>query len=223
MYLSLMQLNPRSPSVQWDLKDVQRLHCTIMKAFPNVMDPEVKARVYYNVLYRLEYDRNAGWQVYVQSAIPPDWSNLPDDYLLLPAGVPNPRIKRVDNVYDSIKAGRRLRFRLKANPTKKVDTKTSPDGIKRNGRRVPLRSAEEQIHWLIRKADQCGFALQQVVIAASGSAQVVKSNKSNLTFQGVTYEGMLEVTDSKEFGNALRNGIGPGKAYGFGLLSVAPV
>lgn len=222
MYLSLLQINPRSPSVQRDLKDVQRLHCTIMKAFPDVMDPEVKARAYYGVLHRLEYNRNAGWQIYIQSAIPPDWSTLPGDYLSPPTGMPNPRIKRVDNVYDSIKTGRMLRFRLKANPTKKIETKTDANGIKRNGRRVPLSRTEEQISWLIRKAGQCGFALHKVAVAASGSAQVVKSNKLNLTFQGVIYEGMLEVTDAMKFGSALRKGIGPGKAYGFGLLSVAP-
>jgi CRISPR system Cascade subunit CasE len=38
----------------------------------------------------------------------------------------------------------------------------------------------------------------------------------------VLYEGELEVTDTAAFRQALEKGIGSGKAYGFGLLSVAP-
>lgn len=43
-----------------------------------------------------------------------------------------------------------------------------------------------------------------------------------LTFYAVTYEGLLRVTDSDVFRKSLKQGIGPGKAYGFGLLSIAP-
>jgi CRISPR system Cascade subunit CasE len=34
---------------------------------------------------------------------------------------------------------------------------------------------------------------------------------------------LLEITDAERFRAALAAGIGPAKAYGFGLLSVAPV
>ena len=37
---------------------------------------------------------------------------------------------------------------------------------------------------------------------------------------GVTYEGLLTVTDVQAFREALTNGIGRGKAYGMGLLTV---
>jgi CRISPR system Cascade subunit CasE len=44
-----------------------------------------------------------------------------------------------------------------------------------------------------------------------------------VTFASVRFEGVLEVRDADRFREALANGIGPGKAYGFGLLSIAPV
>jgi len=44
-----------------------------------------------------------------------------------------------------------------------------------------------------------------------------------LTFAAVIFEGVLRVEDSQAFREALERGIGPGKAFGFGLLSVAPV
>jgi CRISPR system Cascade subunit CasE len=37
----------------------------------------------------------------------------------------------------------------------------------------------------------------------------------------VQFEGDLEVTDAAAFRAALAQGIGSGKAYGFGLLSIA--
>lgn len=49
-----------------------------------------------------------------------------------------------------------------------------------------------------------------------------RAEKDRLTFGAVIFEGLLEITDADKFKQALANGIGSGKAYGFGLLSVAP-
>lgn len=43
-----------------------------------------------------------------------------------------------------------------------------------------------------------------------------------LTFGAVQFEGLLEITDVEKFKHTLADGIGSGKAYGFGLLSIAP-
>ena len=47
--------------------------------------------------------------------------------------------------------------------------------------------------------------------------------RARLTFEGLTFEGLLEVDDPVRFAGAIRAGIGPAKAYGYGLLSVAPI
>lgn len=47
--------------------------------------------------------------------------------------------------------------------------------------------------------------------------------KQRLTFSSVLFEGELEITDANAFRQTLAQGIGSGKAYGFGLLSIAPV
>lgn len=41
-----------------------------------------------------------------------------------------------------------------------------------------------------------------------------------VTLLSVTFEGLLEVTDEELFKNMLINGIGRGKAYGMGLMTV---
>lgn len=220
MYLSLLRLSPASAAVQRDLRDVTQLHRTIMRAFPHVIDPEMEARAYFEVLHRLEFEKAGGRiLLYVQSRVEPDWSQLESGYL---HPEEDQRVKPVGEAYAGLRAGRVVRFRLRANPTRKVDTKSAPDGARRNGRRVPVRGVEEQIKWLARKAEQHGFTLLQAGVAASGSPERVKSYRTGRTFQGVLFEGRLAVGDPERFQKALAQGIGSGKAFGFGLLSVGP-
>ena len=219
-YLSLLSLNPASADVQQGLRDVNDLHRRIMEAFPRRTSPSAEARALYKVLHRLEFDRAGGRVLlYVQSGTVPDWSRLPDGYLQPEDGL---QVKPIGEVYAGLKTGRVLRFRLRANPTRKVDTKSGPNGEKRNGRRVPLLSLEEQVAWLSRKASQHGFELLHVTIAATGSAERVVSRGSGRTFQGIVFEGRLVVRDPAAFRSVLEQGVGPAKAFGFGLLSVGP-
>lgn len=220
MYLSLLRLNPAAAAVQRDLRDPTDLHRTLMRAFPGVIDPEVKMRAYHGVLHRLEVDAARGQVLlYVQSGTEPDWTQLPPGYVLAGDGV---RVKPVGEVYAGLKPGRVLRFRLRANPTRKIDTKSGPNGEKRNGRRVPVSGLDGQVDWLARKAEAFGFELLQATIAAAGSGELVKSHRSGKTFQGVLFEGRLVVRDPGRFVESLARGIGPGKAFGYGLLSVGP-
>lgn len=220
MFLSYMRLDASSSEVQRDLRDPQGLHRRVMSGFPAILDPEQEAREYFSVLHRLEVERQSGrLLLYVQSRIRPDWSTLPVDYLV-EDGLANPGVKPVDQAYEKLGAGSVLRFRLRANPTRKVDTKSGPNGEKRNGRRVPLRGVEEQVAWLERKAGQHGFGLLQATIAGSGATELYRSHSTGRTLQGVVFEGRLVVRDPERFREALAQGIGPGKAFGFGLLSI---
>ncbi|MGE5508490.1 MAG: type I-E CRISPR-associated protein Cas6/Cse3/CasE [Chitinophagales bacterium] len=223
MYLSLLCLNPASAAVQRDLRDVAELHRTVLSAFPNLNAAEVGARNSLGVLHRLEFERSTGRiLLYVQSLTVPDWSGLPDGYLLQEAEIPNPAVKSVAEAYDCLKSGQVLRFKLRANPTRKIDTKSGPDGTRRNGRRVPVSGTAAQVEWLARKAADHGFEILNVSVAASGSAELARSHRRGCTFQGVVFEGSLAVRDPERFRDVLAKGLGSGKAFGFGLLSVAP-
>ncbi len=51
-----------------------------------------------------------------------------------------------------------------------------------------------------------------------------KQHSSNvIQIYAVLYEGIHKVTESEEFRDALRTGIGHGKVVGLGLLSVVPI
>jgi CRISPR system Cascade subunit CasE len=227
MMLSRLTLNLRSQAAIRDLSDCQQMHRTILNAFPSTGSAP---RRQFALLFRVEYPSVGSPFVLIQSGDIPDFTHLPHSYLLHPA-----EIKDVSEPYASLRAGMKLRFRLRANPTRKIDTKSGPDGIRRNGRRVDLRSDEERFAWLARKAASAGFAVLSVRCSADvpdvrlgpqgrsvGFRTGAAGDPRKLTFGSVLFEGAIEVTDPAKLRYALEFGIGSAKAYGFGLLSVAP-
>jgi CRISPR system Cascade subunit CasE len=149
----------------------------------------------------------------------PDWTWLAEPGArgyLLPVNEPNPAVKQFALDLDP---GQRLAFRLRANPTAR---RLCEDGVRR---RVGLYEEEKQMEWLERKAEQSGFD----IVAARSSGETTaggtvyrNGNKHELTLFSVQFDGMLEVRDPEQVRSAVREGIGSAKAFGFGLLSLAP-
>lgn len=222
--LSRLVLQVRDRRVQRDLGNCYALHQRLLHAFGQA-PVGAHARDYFGVLYRVEMPPD-GATILVQSRVEPDWSSLPGGYLRDP-----PETKSVTEVYDRVATDAILRFRLHANPTKRVDLRCEEGtGKDRAGKRVDLRREEDQIAWLMRKGNQSGFELVAVgstsvpaVQAASGPPQYGWKDGRKLTFGQVRFDGMLRVTGRQSFRQALDRGIGSGKAYGFGLLSIAPM
>ena len=244
IYLTRIVLNPQSLRVWDDLGNLQNMHRTVSKAFPAIEADaaaprhECKTpRSEYNLLHRLDFDARSGKAVLlVQSNVAPDWSFLNEDYAV------RVECKTVHEQYSNVANGMRLLFRLRANPTKRVgksdtaaDERFHESKIRR---RVELIGderetvEEKQIKWLARKGENAGFRLTNVrikdnvenaVAAAQGKINFKKNrgDARKITFGSVVFEGVLEVTDVEKFRAALQTGIGTGKAYGFGLLSIA--
>jgi CRISPR system Cascade subunit CasE len=231
IYLSRLMPNIRSREARRDLADCAGMHRTLMSAFPDGLSSNGAARCEAGLLYRIESIDKA-LVLLVQSALPPAWTHLPASWLN-PGS--EPKVKEIAESLGRIEPGSVLRFKLVANPTRKIGTKTGADGRKNNGKRVELRSEEEWLAWLERKAGQSGFRLKAVRAAAhvpdvrsgrelraTGLEKRTDGSPSRLTFYGVAFEGRLEVVDTALFHAALQAGIGSGKAYGYGLLSLAP-
>ncbi len=220
MYLSRLILNPRSREVRRDLADCQALHARLMCAFPQVDGAKGSARAALGVLYRAESDPRSGLAtVLVQSRSQPDWSRLPSGYLLQfgPDGPENPACKEVSAAYAALGPGDVLIFRLLANPTRKIATRSGPNGERRNGQRVELRGEEAWHQWLARKGEQGGFRVLSVRARPCSSAgdapgevpdarvtprdKVVGyrdggaegTSQQKLTFGAVLFEGRLRI------------------------------
>ncbi len=217
--LSRLRLNPANRHVARDLGNPNQLHRTIMKAFPQA---DTNARATFNVLWRVDAAHNSPTLLYVQAAPEPNWDHLEPGYL-----TDHATTRDLRPLLDRLTQGQRYGFRLLANPTRKVDTKTGPDGVRRHGRRVPLRRTEDQIAWLMRKGEQFGFALETTggqpdVIALSLPRTVARRTPNSATVEAVRYDGQLVINDPDKFIEGINVGVGPAKSYGCGLLSLAP-
>ena len=118
----------------------------------------------------------------------------------------------------------RYHFQLCANPTKKVAVQ-NPDGtFKKHSRRVPLITREDLVAWIARKGDQGGFAVADDSLRTipRGREYFERSGQRGL-HSAVEFQGVLTVTDPRQFHDAFLRGIGPAKAFGFGLLVIAPI
>ncbi len=239
MYLSRLALDPRDQLARRDIGDCQELHRTLLSAFADANANESdrrEARTRFGLLYRVEADPRTGQPVVIaQSQNEPDWGRLPTGYLS--SADVNPICKPIAAQYAAISDDRVLRFRLRANPTKRCGKQG-----KLPGQRLALTAQADQLAWLERKAATAGFSLLQVATTASVPGGVstavadvridpvarqygwrtADGTRMKLTFGAALFEGLLRVTDAVLLRQAIAEGIGRGKAYGFGLLSVAP-
>jgi len=207
IYLSRLILNPRSRQVQSELARPYELHRTLMKGFPDGVRRE-KA----NLLYRLEnHSPTRSLILLAQSTIKPDWTPLLSagrgKYLLVP-----PQTKQLSL---HLLEGRVLRFRLRANPTRRLSTGKG----NKAGKRVQLFREEEQWEWLQRRSQAGGFRVMDVRITSEGN---LNDRRRHLKIYQVRFDGILQIIDADAFEQTLRKGIGPAKAFGCGLLSLAP-
>lgn len=213
MYLSRLILNPRSRQVQAEIAHPYEMHRTVLRAFAEDLSQTEE-----RVLFRLDVHPRTGLPtLLVQSQTGPDWSYLAaGSYLLppdlLPPGEVNPGVKEVELAF---RPGQMLAFRLLANPTKRLGKQAGPD----KGKRVGLYRPEEQLAWLHRKGEQHGF---QVLTAIPTAQRRTDDHRRQLKFLSVCFDGVLKVLEPERFLAAVHQGIGSGKAFGFGLLSLAP-
>jgi CRISPR system Cascade subunit CasE len=229
MFLSHLSLNVRSARARRDLAQPYEMHKTVWNCHPALRRDPTTGEFLDRLLFRVDGDRGPP-TVLVQSDVEPDWQCLPDGYLLTA-----PACKPLDV---SFTAGQRLRFRLRANATKRVAAKNPQLGATMVGKRIGLNTEIEQIRWLQRKGEVGGFTIPGEWVAANhpetgepielpnfrvdaipeGRVRNLKGSDGALA--AVRFEGVLVVTDPTQFRATLFAGIGPAKGLGFGLLSV---
>ena len=128
--------------------------------------------------------------------------------------------KSYDPLLERIRNNSIWQFRLTANPTKSV--KSSQKG--KCGTVHAHVTPEYQLKWLMDRCEAHGFAVEsdEVCVTESKWLRFYKGRerKRPVSILSVTFEGILKVTDEERFCRTLKEGIGRGKAFGMGLLTV---
>ena len=204
MYLTRLTLDPRSAQARRDLGSAYEMHRTLVRAF--VEDDRSRPSRF---LWRLELGRNT-WDcptVLVQAETKGNWSVIEElpNYLQLPAESKSILLDRL------VQPDRRYRFRLLANPT-----------VSRKGKRHALAGEGDQIGWIERQGKRHGFQVLCSVVAGKDRCKSPGKDKPAIYIERVCFEGILKSTETVDLQRALVAGIGPAKAFGCGLLSLAP-
>ncbi len=200
MYLSRIDMNLSSPAVRAALRDAQRMH-RLAAGFYGVSRGEAQ------LLYRCRV-RGTAVSLYMFSAVPVDRSRIPSGMIL--GGE-----REMTDWLAGFREGQCMQFDLLTMPFKK--TSGAEGG---NSRRRVLRTQEERLSWLARKAAQHGF---RVLRAEEGQEEQIsavhpKERGGNLYLDAYRYTGVLQIEDGDAFRAAVQTGIGPGRSYGLGML-----
>ena len=199
MYLSRAELDPTRRSTMIALTSPQKFHGAVENSFSG----ERCRR-----LWRLD---QLGEKLYLLllSEERPDLTALCAQF---GTGAP-PETRPYDPLLERVTAGSCWQFRLTANPTR---TRKDPADPLARGALKPCYLEAEQEQWLLEQAGKHGFALTE------DSFTVTRVQWQHFAKHGtrpVTL-GILQVTDQEAFREMLCQGIGRGKAYGLGLMTI---
>ncbi|GAA1074394.1 type I-E CRISPR-associated protein Cas6/Cse3/CasE [Nocardiopsis metallicus] len=194
------------------------------------------------VLWRV--DRNAKAEVFLY-VVSPDRPEL--THLVEQAGWPQAEADSGWQTHDyagflsRLETGQTWAFRLTANPVHSIRRKDGEE-TKPTAHVTP----RHQARWLLKKQEQCGFEVlrgrnpdpampevdgYELLVHDRNSAGFDKPDprpgrkgkRMRVPVVTATFDGRLTVTDPDALRRALSSGIGRAKAYGCGLMTLAPV
>lgn len=210
MFLSNLILNPKSWAVQRDLSNIYELHRTLMAT----LDSDVK-REEASLLFRVNEPARGerSLTVLMQSVILPDWTVLEEraDYLL-------EKPVKTKTVNLALNPARSYRFYFRGNPVYR-------DNASRKIR--PVYNAEQMQCWLERVFSKNGMRITPDTILIRKIPRIIAYKKDaegknlKVSINPVDFSGVFEIANPDLFKVAWRDGIGKGKAFGCGMLSVA--
>lgn len=221
MFLSLCLLKSLRPL------DYYQLHKDLWRFFPNFDSSQRQRSPFF---YRVENPYEKGpKKILLQSVIKPVCENLDSQRFKIDLK----QTKDFISPLNDLKVNQELRFFIRAYPSKKL--KKSGKSNNRGKVRVPLRKDIEKnltkdevmVNWLKKMIEKGNFvSVTDCQIVENFPLRFRKKQKHGPyhfgTIYTVTFKGCLKLLQPKAFvENILIPGIGPGKAFGCGMLSIA--
>jgi len=231
-YLSRIWLNPRRLAAQRFITNPQAVHAAILAGLSAQPITE-------RVLWRLDPDPRTEHrlELLVLTRSRPSWESVIEQAGWPESDEPQSQVRPYQPLLERVAIGREFAFRVKANPassTRRPDSPRLRDRLASQkasrGVRVGHRTAAHQLNWFTSRTERWGFeivtdgaGLPALRLVSRGRHSFQKgTGKDNVVLETATFDGILRVTDAERLRTTLLSGIGPGKAYGLGLLTLAP-
>jgi CRISPR system Cascade subunit CasE len=217
MYLTRMHLNRRLRTAQRLLSSPQRIHAAVEDCFP----PGALAATGGRTLWRID-PADHGEALLIASPIQPDMRHLVEQ-----AGWQTDsawETRPYTPLLESLAEGQQWRFRLTANPIH-----AARKGDWADTKPCAITGAKRQEEWLQKRCEGMGFTIpdgpEESHQLAVKSQRTLRFNRESrqVKIATVTYEGILAVTEPNLLSTAMTTGIGRAKAYGCGMLTIAPI
>lgn len=206
-WLTRILLDPRHAAVRRDLSDAIRLHQRAMSLMPDGLGDQARQQT--GLLYRLDESRT-GTHLLIQSSREPAFGKLP-------AGYGTVAVRDIDPLLDALDKGVAVHYRLAANASKRLGR-----NAEHPGKIVALRGEAAEQWWALR-AEQYGLAMRTITTLSQADATGRRDGHKPVKHAITRFDGQAVVADPDALRRAIRDGIGRGKSYGCGLLSLAPV
>lgn len=234
MYLSRIWLNPLRTGTQRMLRSPQVVHAAVLGGLP---EQPVEERP----LWRLETESPHRLQLLVLTRSLPSWEHVVEQGGWPSAEESQTLVRSVKPLLDRVERGREFAFRLRANPVSATRRPAKPSPAQAEqlsvpgarGVRVPHRTASHQLAWFLSRTASWGFDIPET---ESGFPDVLLTGRERISFtkggddgrhrvtlSTATFEGRLRVADVDLLRQSLTEGVGPARAYGCGLITLAPV
>ncbi|WP_225844913.1 type I-E CRISPR-associated protein Cas6/Cse3/CasE [Streptomyces sp. HPF1205] len=231
MFLTRFRINTARREGRELLGSPHRMHAAVAMSFPDLPSRDGDGP---RVLWRVDRNSSAEVLLFLVSPGRPDLTHLVEQ-----AGWPASQTAGWQT-YDyspflgRLTEGSTWAFRLTANPVHAIRRKEG-EPTKRTAHITPRHQAA----WLLAKQESAGFAVvetpadkrvlqhgdeHQLVVRDQRALRFAKaSEQRTVTLTTVTYDGLLRVTDPAALRRTLTQGLGKAKAYGCGLMTLAPV
>lgn len=206
MFLSRVKINPVRRDAVRLLTNPRAMHAAVEAAFP---DPD-----HGRVLWRTDAHEHRV-DLLVVSVPRPDLTHLVEQagWETAPA-----EVKDYDAHLARLTAGLPVAFKLRANPSRRV---RGEDGKQRTFGHV---TASQQLAWFRARSTGWGLEVSEDALQVSGRESRVASRRGEpaVTHAAAVFTGRAVVADPDALRTAMVAGVGRGKAYGLGLLTVVP-
>ena len=219
MFLTRFQINPARRGARKLLASPHAMHAAVLAAFAEPVPQHDGGRT----LWRLDQGPRQQITLYLASPKEPDLTHLVEQ-----AGWPTTQTwqtRLYDGFLASLRPGQRWAFRLTANPIHNGRHPKKPETAPTQ--RFGHVTARQQRDWLLAKAERAGI---RIVTSELGESDLLVHHRTTVSFPRngdtvtisvATFDGQLEVVDADALRRILVSGLGPAKAYGCGLMTLA--
>ncbi|MGX2997119.1 type I-E CRISPR-associated protein Cas6/Cse3/CasE [Streptomyces sp. JNUCC 64] len=234
MYLTRFRINTQRRDARRLLSSPHLLHGAVNAAFPDLPPRGTPGP---RVLWRVDHEPSGRALLYLTSPSRPDLTHLVEQAGWPTLDGPGWDTFPYDDFLGALVQGDSWGFRLTANPVHSVrfsEDRSLPT------KRVAHVTPRYQLEWLLRRQKANGFAVLQKPVErrlpgeGEGYEVLVRDRMplqfrrpsapgKDVQFTRVTYDGRLRVTDADLLRRTLTQGLGKAKAYGCGLMTLAPV